>query len=554
MRIPKLLRFVPLFLVLLLFINGSPVAQGNSNQFGVTDNPIEVGPPIIIPPTHPITVPILLNQAYDNAVPPITTAVTLPASRAEKVILTITGTEQGRQYDRLLLIWAGTTQIFAGVTPEPTATGITWKVQKDITAYLPLLHGAQNITTELDNYVTSTYTGVPVISTQLAFYPAENSTRQARNTWDLPSPDAIVSINAQPAMSTLQTGGTLTSTVKLPHDILSVYMDLYAIGQSNDEFWWSNQPSFREVEVSIDGRPAGVVWPVPYIYTGGVNPYLWRPITAIRTLDLPAYRLDLTPFAGLLGGTHTVSIQVANNQGYWLLAGSLFLYENHGKPTTGSITSNTLTFPTQASTTTTNILGSSSNTLLNLDADAGYTIQGNILSGGEHWIASVNSTLRGSNDQTNISPGYWQLVHGLQMVTTKETMTEGRETWQRQSEDSYTLDAASAYLQTSNNANAFFLPANVTQMLDEVHSASGPGFDILFHRSGFTTEEAYHSSLHEIIQGYAALQSGVGATVANGATTAYADFEDSSGRDFHELLEARGGTVTLKHVTDTHLM
>jgi hypothetical protein len=340
--------------------------------------------------------------------------------------------------------------------------------------------------------------------------------------------------------------------VNLPHDILGAYLDLYAIGQNNDEFWWSNQPAFREVEVSIDGKPAGVVWPFPYIYTGGVNPYLWRPITAIRTLDLPAYRLDLTPFAGLLGGTHTVSIQVANNQGYWLLAGSLFLYENHGKPTTGSVITNTLTFPTQASTTTTGILGSTSNTLLNQDATSGYTIQGSIQSGSERWIASVDSSLRGSNDQTNVNPDYWQLVHGLQAVTTDEKVTRGKETWQRHSEDSYTLDATSAYLQLSNNANAFFLPADVTQSLDEVHSASGPGFNALYHGGSPGAGEAYNSALYETIQGYAALQRGIGADIANGATTAYANFEDSSGRDFHEVLEARGGIVTLKQVTDVH--
>ncbi len=364
MRMSRLIRIVPLFLVLLFFINGAPIAQGDSSQFGTTDNPIEVGPPIVIPHTHPTLIPILHNQAYANAVPPVGTAVTLPSGRWGKVILTITGTEQGRQYDRLLLIWVGTTEIFAGVTPEPTTAGITWKVQKDITAYLPSLRGKQTITTELDNYVTSTYTGIPVISTQMAFYPNEFRPSQPSNSWELPSPDSIVSINPKASMSTVQTGSTMASIVKLPHDILSAYLDLYAIGQSNDEFWWSNQPAFREVEVSIDGKPAGIVWPFPFIYTGGVNPYLWRPITAIRTLDLPAYRLDLTPFAGLLGGTHTVSIQVANNQGYWLLAGSLFLYENHGKPTSGSVTTDTLKFPTQTSTTTTGILGSTSNTLL----------------------------------------------------------------------------------------------------------------------------------------------------------------------------------------------
>jgi hypothetical protein len=553
MRIPKLVSFIPLVFVLLFFMNGAADVQADSSQLGTTDNPIEIGPPIVLPHTSPTVSPVLHNQSFDNAHPPVQTTVTLPSGHWGKVIFTITGTQQGRQYDRLLLAWAGNTQIFAGVTPEPTAAGINWKVQKDVTAYLPLLTGKQVITTGLDNYVNATYTGIPVISTELDFYPQASYAAQTQNLWELPASDSIIPLNSHPSMSTVQTKGTLTSSVKLPHDIVGAYLDLYAIGQSNDEFWWSNQPAFREVEISIDGKPAGVVWPFPVIYTGGVNPYLWQPITAIHTLDLPAYRLDLTPFAGLLGGEHTMSIQVANNQGYWLLNGSLFLYEDGGKPTSGTITTDTLTFPTQAPTTKTSILNATSDTLLNEEAASSYEIQGSIRNGSDNWTTTVSSSLKVSNDQTNVSSGNWQLVHGLQDVTTDETLTaRGLTSWQRHSDTSYTLDAGSAYMQPTGNSSAFFLPANLTQSLDEIHSISGPGLNASYHRNGAIVNVPYHSSLYETTQGYAALQRGIGADIANGATTAFANFEDSSGRNFHQVLAARGGVVTLKQVTDTY--
>jgi Peptide N-acetyl-beta-D-glucosaminyl asparaginase amidase A len=544
MKFQKKLRFILLSFMLLLvlfFVGGTQTVLGQSpQQFEHTDNPIDIDPPIQLPPTHPIVRTILHNQTFGNAPPPATTAVTLPAGRWGKVILTITGTQQGQQYDRLLLMWAGNTQIFAGVTPEPTAAGISWKVQKDVTVYLPLLTGTQTITTQLANYVTSVYTGIPSISSELDFYPGQFTPTSATDTWELQPPDTIVPITAQPNMTTVNTGQSLTSDVTLPHDITKAYLDLYAIGQNTDEFWWANNPAFREVEVSIDGKPAGVVWPFPYIYTGGVNPLLWRPLTAIHTLNLPAYRLDLTPFAGLLGGKHTVSIQVENNQNYWLLAGSLFLYENHGRATTGSITSDTLTFPTQAPPTTTGILGDTSNPLLNEEATSSYKIQGTIQSSNGSWIASVDSSLHTSNDQTNVNPGYWQMVHSLQDVTTNETLADayGQPISQRQSDDSYTLDATSAYVQPSNNATAFFLPADVTQSLSEVHSTSGSAF-----------QRPYHSSLYETIQGYAAIQSGTDTHISNGSSTAYANLEDSSGRNYHELLESRGGLVTLQQIT-----
>lgn len=69
-------------------------------------------------------------------------------------------------------VWAGNTQIFAGVTPEPTKAGIKWKVQKDVTNYLPILEGKQVFTSEIDNYPNSTYNGIPDVSITLDFYPA----------------------------------------------------------------------------------------------------------------------------------------------------------------------------------------------------------------------------------------------------------------------------------------------------------------------------------------------------------------------------------------------
>jgi hypothetical protein len=177
---------------------------------------------------------------------------------------------------------------------------------------------------------------------------------------------------------------------------------------------------------------------------------------------------------------------------------------------------------------------------LNNEAAIGYKIQGTIRSSKGHWTATVDSSLQTSNDQTNVTPNNWQLVHGLQAVTTDEKLVDGHGNLllHRHSEDSYTLDAASSYMQSSDNSNAFFLPANVTQTLSEEHSVDGALF-----------REPYHSSLYETIQGYAAMQENSGTNISNGATTAYANLEDSAGRNFHEVLEARGGVVTLKHIT-----
>src|SRR5207245_1011257 len=82
--------------------------------------------------------------------------------------------------------------------------------------------------------------------------------------------------------------------VTLPTNPDRVYLEMWAKGNSCDEFWYASQPdayananglcgggAFREIEISIDGTLAGVVWPFPYVFTGGINAYLWRPIPAV---------------------------------------------------------------------------------------------------------------------------------------------------------------------------------------------------------------------------------------------------------------------------------
>jgi len=105
---------------------------------------------------------------------------------------------------------------------------------------------------------------------------------------------------------------------------------------------------FRQVDVSIDGQEAGVAPVFPWIYTGGVDPGLWIPIPGVQTLNLLPYRVDLTPFAGLLsnGQPHAIGVTVYNAFEYFSTVATLLIYEDHGsQQVTGEVTENTLTVP-----------------------------------------------------------------------------------------------------------------------------------------------------------------------------------------------------------------
>ncbi|MGH3169772.1 MAG: peptide-N4-asparagine amidase, partial [Trebonia sp.] len=471
------------------------------------------------------------------------------------VVLDITGTEQGTQYDRLLNVYDGATQIFLGVTPEPTAAGITWHVQKDVTGYLPIMTGTQTFATTIDNYTNSVDNGIPVVTAKLLFYPAGGGYAPARAA-SLADPslagDAVNETGpASPAtapgvpndivpivpsgdsndFNTVNTGQTLSAPVTLPDNITTATLDLYAVGQINDEFWWGLNPAFREIEVSIDGKPAGAVWPYPYVYTGGVNPLIWRPLTGLHTEDIPSYRIDLTPFAGLLSGTgpHTISLDVVNNNGYWLAGGDLML-TGGGAPVTGSVTRDTLSFPDSSSVTSTSALGGATGTPVTSEsASDSYAISGTVTRGGRSYADTLNQSLQFGNDQTNVDPACtttcYQWAHQETTSSASEAITGPGVHVDRTDKSSYTIDAPNGYQQNSSGSD-FFLPASVTQQLTDV-AAQG----------------WYRTTLSESIMGYGALEEDNSVhTIANGETTGTVTQVDG-GDTYVRTITTRGGQI-----------
>lgn len=110
---------------------------------------------------------------------------------------------------------------------------------------------------------------------------------------------------------------------------------------------------FREVQLYIDSNLAGVVWPFPIIFTGGVAPGLWRPIVGIDAFDLKENEIDITPWLPVLcdGQPHSFSIRVSGlndtnkntatlsdvTGDYWLITGKIFLWLGvEGEVTTGT--------------------------------------------------------------------------------------------------------------------------------------------------------------------------------------------------------------------------
>ncbi len=323
-----------------------------------SQNTVTADPAVPRPRTAPCVITLFSDYVFDNFnaqtysyAPP----ANCPGPWAKIVFEANFNVSEGIQYDRTASIYLGHANIYYGTTAEPSPSfGPSWHIERDLTDYSALFTAAQTGEVDLGNLVNSTYTGIIYGSATVSLYPLAER-EQAPDTADAiyPMPDA-----AGGAATLNTTTDQLTGTFTLPLNVERAYLDVLTQSQSNDEFWYTCVPNdvaaelescgntaFREAEISIDGTPAGVAPVYPWIFTGGVDPWLWFPLPGVQTLNFVPYRVDLTPFAGLLsnGQQHTVAVSVFNADSYFLATASLLVYLDHGSTqVTGAVTTNTI--------------------------------------------------------------------------------------------------------------------------------------------------------------------------------------------------------------------
>ena len=292
-----------------------------------------------------------------------------PGPWAQVVLSADFSITKGIQYDRTANIWIGPTNIYFGTTSEPDPTDSrNWHVERDLTDYSSIFTTSQPGTVDLFNIVNQSYTGVLHGSATVYFYPL------AANQLPPRTADQVIAFSGGATGGTvaLNTGTSLLEqTLTLPTNITDLYFDVFAQSQSSDEFWYTCVPSdvagelescsntaFRESEVTIDGTPAGVAPVYPWIFTGGIDPFLWVPIPGVQTLNFQPYRVNLTPFAAMLddGQPHTIALSVYNANSWFSATASLLLYLDPSvTQISGAVTENTLTAPNPVITENINI-------------------------------------------------------------------------------------------------------------------------------------------------------------------------------------------------------
>lgn len=241
-----------------------------------------------------------------------------------------------------------------------------------MTNYLSLFKKTQKIIFDLGNLVDDTYTAAFNVTLTSVYFTAVESAAPADlvlavssgrsafdspSVWTVPPENAskllILPSNTARAVFTIAATGQSAEEVRDMREILRNFVNTM-------QFWWSNvleletgtfpqygalngYSPFREVQLLIDGRLAGVVWPFPIIFTGGVVPGLWRPVVGIDAFDLKEDEIDITPWLPLLcdDKPHNFTIRIAGlvdtsdgsaqlsetTDNYWLVSGKVICCE-----------------------------------------------------------------------------------------------------------------------------------------------------------------------------------------------------------------------------------
>jgi hypothetical protein len=395
-----------------------PAAVAQGPYIIGSSNTVTANFPVTRPSTTPCVVTLLDNAEFDNFNPATftyTPPAACPGPWAAVIFTASINVTPGIQYDRTANFWLGPTPIYFGTTAEPSPDlGPSWYTESDLTELSPVFTTSQAGTADIGNLVNSTYTGIIYATSTLEFYPlAPGQTAPA-------TANQVYSLSAGPTGGTVglnDTASQLTGTFTFPTNVTNAYLDIYSQSQSNDEFWYTcvpndvaselescNNTGFRETEVSIDGTPAGVAPVSPWIYTGGIDPWLWYPLPGVQTLNFVPYRVDLTPFAATLsnGQPHTVAISVYNANGYFSDTANLLVYQDPVSSTvTGATTKNTLaSAPNPVTTENLNVTNTAITGNVKTTSNRSFTVAGYVNTSKGKVSTTVTQSVAFTNNET----------------------------------------------------------------------------------------------------------------------------------------------------------
>ena len=306
----KLYKYVVLSLFLLAILL-TPIPGSKASETIVYSNPrdfssywsFEPFKPLPPPGVEPVVVKIAENESFaTTGFTPKSFLVDIPPGSYQRAILNVSIRLTDRQYDRILWIFANGIPIYWGSTIQR----LNSTAEADVTLFLNLFKGRVNFSIVLANWVVPNLVpGVFLVNVTLYLYPGPTP------LW---VPTDYVPLwrdaNGNSLSEFTPSRTTLSSQISIPDGAYRIAMYLFTKPGRLDEFFYGNIPSVRDILVYYNNDLAGVFHVFPTIYTGGVFPLYWRPMTSINTHYVKSPEIiDLTPFL-VQGSTANITMSI----------------------------------------------------------------------------------------------------------------------------------------------------------------------------------------------------------------------------------------------------
>ncbi|MGC9148795.1 MAG: peptide-N4-asparagine amidase [Sulfolobales archaeon] len=258
-----------------------------------------------LPPrdVNPVIVKIADNESFATTgfTPKIFT-IDIPPGSYQRAILNVSIRLTDRQYDRILWIFANGIPIYWGSTIQR----LNSTAETDVTLFLNLFKGRVNFSIVLANWVVPNLVpGVFLVNATLYLYPGPTPKWVPTHyipLWRDPYGDSLAEFTPSKT--------TLYSQVSLPEGTYRLAAYLFTKPGRLDEFFYGNIPSVRDILMYYNNKLAGVFHVFPTIYTGGIFPLYWRPMTSINTHYMKSPEIiDLTPHLAQ-GSTANISFHI----------------------------------------------------------------------------------------------------------------------------------------------------------------------------------------------------------------------------------------------------
>ncbi|MEM3791069.1 MAG: peptide-N4-asparagine amidase [Thermoproteota archaeon] len=271
----------------------------------------------LIPNTTPITYH-LLNNFTGYSTGGIFIAPPMPSGGWDLILLNFSISVTGGVWDVDHNVWMNNIEVLFGTLPEyGTAT-----VLKNITEYEYALQGAVHwYVREPYGFVSKNASHHVYLS--VSFYPPASGIKPPTE------PNMVIPLWNYTTLNPKTETNTVIANI--PTNTTRAILELYPYGYNVDEEWYADEPSFRAVNISVNNVSLAYALPFPYINTGGINLFAWRPLTASYTLDNRPITIDLTGALGFIEGTKNWTVSIAptvTSGSYWHITGDLLIYTN----------------------------------------------------------------------------------------------------------------------------------------------------------------------------------------------------------------------------------